>query len=195
MSYSRLPSFVLGFHGCDRTLANRVVSHREHLKSSENEYDWLGHGIYFWENSPARAMIWAEAQAARIRAKGGIFESAVIGAIIDLGKCLDLLNTASIDLVEQAYRLLKQVRDREGVPLPSNENLPGSAGYLLRKLDCAVISFLHGTSENSDPFDSVRAAFVEGEPIYHNAGFRRHNHIQICVRNNANIKGYFRPFD
>ena len=43
------------------------------------------------------------------------------------------------------------------------------------------------------PFDSVRAAFIVGKPLYLNSGFREHNHIQICVRNRACIKGYFRP--
>ena len=139
-------------------------------------------------------MTWARGQAERVRAKGLEFEPAVIGAVIDLGKCLDLLNSTYIDLVERSYAYLKQVREREGVPLPSNENLAGSADYLLRRLDCAVINFLH-TIANDQPFDSVRAAFVEGEPIYRNAGFRRGNHIQICVRNTANIKGYFHPFE
>jgi len=193
MSYSRLPAFVLGFHGCDRAVAELVVSRRGHLKPSENEYDWLGHGVYFWENNPARAMSWAMAHAERAREKGNAFEPAVVGAIIDMGKCLDMLNAASIDLVEQAYAHLKRIHEKDGTPLPSNENLPGSSDYLLRKLDCAVINFLHGAAD--EPFDSVRAAFLEGEPIYQNAGFRRKNHVQICVRNVQNIKGYFHPFD
>jgi len=27
--------------------------------------DWLGHGYYFWDDSPARAMRWAEAESRR----------------------------------------------------------------------------------------------------------------------------------
>jgi len=195
MSYSRLPAFVLGFHGCDRALAKRVVCIRQHLKPSENEYDWLGHGIYFWENNPVRAMGWAKEQSLRARRKGKRFEPAVIGAVIDLGKCLDLLNAASIELVERAYDYLKRVRKKENVPLPSNKNLSGSTDYLMRNLDCAVINSLHEMIAHEDPFDSVRAAFLEGQPIYLNAGFRRKSHIQICVRNPSNIKGYFHPFD
>jgi hypothetical protein len=195
MSYSRLPAFVLAFHGCDRTVARRVVGSREHLKASENEYDWLGHGIYFWENNPARAMHWAREHATRARRKGKTFEPAVVGAVIDLGKCLDLLNADSIEPLERAYKHLKRLRQKESLSLPSNENLAGSTDYLLRKLDCAVINFLHQTIAPDEPFDSVRAAFLEGDPIYKGAGFRRKNHIQICVRNPSNIKGYFHPFD
>jgi hypothetical protein len=39
----------------------------------------------------------------------------------------------------------------------------------------------------------VRAAFIEGEPLYPNAGFNDRNHIQLCVVNPRCIKGYFRP--
>ena len=42
-------------------------------------------------------------------------------------------------------------------------------------------------------YDSVRGPFLEGEPVYADAGFRSENHIQLCVRNTACIKGYFRP--
>jgi hypothetical protein len=41
----------------------------------------------------------------------------------------------------------------------------------------------------------VRAAFVEGGQLYPDAGFSAKSHIQICVRNVACIKGYFRPLD
>lgn len=122
MSYSRLPAFVLGFHGCERALANRIISRREHLKASENDYDWLGHGVYFWENNPVRAMEWAKEQSARSRARGKAFTPAVVGAVIDLGNCLDLLNAASIELVERAYDHLKQVRCRRTRISPAARN-------------------------------------------------------------------------
>ena len=42
-------------------------------------------------------------------------------------------------------------------------------------------------------YDSVRAVFPEGESLYPGAGFRDRSHIQLCIRNKACIKGYFRP--
>jgi hypothetical protein len=50
----------------------------EEWKQCDNEYDWLGNGIYFWEHSPERARRWAGA------------DGIVIGAVIQLGNCLDL---------------------------------------------------------------------------------------------------------
>ncbi len=51
------PGVIYGFHGCDRRVGEAVLaSHTQHLKSSKNDYDWLGHGIYFWEASPERGL-------------------------------------------------------------------------------------------------------------------------------------------
>ena len=52
--YEVLPSFVLGFHGCDRSVGENVLSGKTRLRKSSNDYDWLGNGIYFWENNPQR---------------------------------------------------------------------------------------------------------------------------------------------
>lgn len=46
---------------------------------------------------------------------------------------------------------------------------------------------------NFAPYDSVRGVFLEGGELYPDAGFREKNHIQICVRNNNCIKGFFIP--
>src|SRR5579863_9508112 len=49
---------VVGYHGTSATHAEVIV--REGLfQPSENDYDWLGHGIYFWEEAPCRAWRWA----------------------------------------------------------------------------------------------------------------------------------------
>ena len=50
-------------------------------------------------------------------------------------------------------------------------------------------SFLKSIGEK--PFDSVRAAFFEGLPIYPGASFYEKTHIQICIINPECIKGFF----
>lgn len=60
MSYCRLPAFILGFHGCDASLKENLLLGRTTLKPSTNDYDWLGNGIYFWENDPDRALSYAQ---------------------------------------------------------------------------------------------------------------------------------------
>lgn len=59
--YQRHPSFVLGFHGTEESLVDKVVAGKtDHLKKSDGKFEWLGHGIYFWENDPQRGMEWAQ---------------------------------------------------------------------------------------------------------------------------------------
>lgn len=189
-AYEYQPSFVLGFHGCDAKVGEEILAGAiPHLKHSEQKYDWLGHGIYFWEGNPRRAYEWAVArQDAR-----KIEQPFVIGAIIDLRHCLDLFDSEGLQLVAEAYNELAKTFETAEKALPRNVgDTPDRAG---RMLDCAVLNFLHEYYKERDDreFDSIRGPFLEGEPLYPNAGFRSQNHIQICVRNTDCIKGYFRP--
>lgn len=188
--YTTRHNLVLGFHGCDLQVRDAVIAGHEDLKFSENEYDWLGHGIYFWENNYGRALEFAEEQ--QNRGLHDIKTPSVIGAIFDLGYCLDLLDSSSLQLVQSAYTYLHQSFQNRSQPMPENK---GGNDRLFRHLDCAVILALHNLREDQDmqKFDTVRAAFIEGEPLYPNAGFHEKNHIQICLRNPDLIKGYFLP--
>lgn len=49
--YTVTPGLVFGFHGCDQAVADAVIQSKDVLRPSKNSYDWLGHGIYFWENN------------------------------------------------------------------------------------------------------------------------------------------------
>ena len=89
--YSRRSNLIIGFHGCDASVVRKVVNGEEDLIPSTNDYDWLGNGIYFWENNEARALQWATELSKR---KGSsIKKPAVVGAIIDLGYCFDLMDS------------------------------------------------------------------------------------------------------
>jgi hypothetical protein len=188
-------SFVLGYHGCDRAVAERVIAGKQPLQASHNDYDWLGEGVYFWEYNAVRALEFA--REVRDKSRGtrhNIRKPAVVGAIIDLGFCLNLLDSRFIEMVRKSHAGLVHASRDANVELPRNSVGPD---LLVRKLDCAVIRFLHTTRADSgdEPFDTVRAAFVEGDRLYDNAGFAAKNHIQICVRKVACIKGYFWPLD
>ena len=93
----------MGFHGCDREVAEKILVGKEEVRASENQYDWLGSGAYFWENNPARALAWAEFLASpRYRGKRKVTQPAVLGAIIDPGNCLDLTEASSLAHVHAA---------------------------------------------------------------------------------------------
>jgi hypothetical protein len=191
---TRASAFVLGYHGCDKTIGEKVLAGEAHLQPSENNYDWLGTGIYFWENSARRALEWAKfAQANPRFVRANIAEPFVVGAIIDLGICLDLLEAESIAVVADGWKGLRESYEAAEVPMLENKKIGGE--WILRRLDCAVINYVHllREQEGESAFDSVRAPFIEGPPLYESAGFHERTHIQICVRNPAQIIGYFRP--
>lgn len=152
--------------------------------------------MYFWEFDPERAHAYAKALAVK-RAKGPeINVPGVLGAVIDLGNCLDLMDYRNLTMVKHAYDSLLAGAEGDHEILPKNKRDLRSGDVLLRDLDCAVIELLHEIwvhDLEQPPFDSVRGVFWEGNELYPNAGFREKDHIQICVRNPNCIKGFFLP--
>ena len=190
--YARRSGLILGFHGTDERTLNDIVLQKCEMKSSNNPWDWIGHGAYFWEHSPSRALEFAE-EVSR-RSKPIIRKPAVPGAVMELGYCLDLLDYKNLVLLKEIYRGLYA---NNSVILRRNRPVPGdhSGELLLRYMDCEVIETFHRLQRdlNLPPFDSVKAVFWEGDLLYPNAGFREKNHIQICIRNPDCIKGFFIP--
>ena len=194
--YQKTPQIVLGFHGCDQSVVDRVLfSSTEHLHPSHNDYDWLGGGIYFWLNDPVRAYEWAE-QASK-RKSSRVKHPAVIGAVIDLGNCLNLCERASVQLLQKSYEDLSSLF--ESLPFSINDTFankkPDSGGFmLLRELDCLIIEHVHELMQNEKiSFDTVYGYFQEGQDAFPGAGIKEKTHIQIAVRNTDCIKGYFLP--
>ncbi len=145
---------------------SRIFAGNEHLKFSRNDFDWLGQGIYFWENSPSRALDYAVEQKHHPRNQAPrVTNPAVVGAVIELGYCLNLLDAAFLTILRKAYDDLKLSHESIGVPLPENKMIDGD--LLVRRLDCAVINAVHQTRDECrlQPFDTVRSAFAEGSPL------------------------------
>lgn len=188
--YTARTGLILGFHGTDESIVTSVLSGKSDLKAKNNTYDWLGNGIYFWDNSPSRAMEWAVKLSKRNGSK--IKKPAVIGAILDLSYCLDLLDYKNLELIKQGYNILQSTLVTSKTKIPENK---GTEDLLVRELDCAVIETLHKSMAQSDEkeFDSVRGVFWEGKQLYPDAGFREKDHIQKCIRNIDCVKGYFLP--
>jgi hypothetical protein len=191
--YSTRSNLLLGFHGCEESEQLRLISDPSYIRSSNESFDWLGYGMYFWENSPERAWLWAEEKKKRRTLKN----PAIVGAVIELGRCLDLLDSTSIALLKNSYSLFVVESEKLNNPIPINQDHPSGTGRdkVLRYLDCAVVEYTHSflKLKNQPAFDSVRAAFIEGDKIYPGAGFHEKTHIQICILNPNCIKGFFKP--
>ncbi len=189
--YPSRPGLLMGFHGCEKSVRDGIVSGASMLKVSGNGYDWLGAGVYFWENNYDRALEFAQNPPGKKKFK----VPSVLGAFIDLEYCLDLLDTRYLRLVKKSYFNFISSAGMDGIEIPRNRTVKGSTDKLLRELDCAVIENLHDMQRQTkfEPFDSVRGVFVEGDELYPGAGFHDKNHIQICIRNPNCIKGFFIP--
>ncbi len=167
----------------------RVLHGQDELLPSNNPWDWLGEGIYFWEQNPGRALEYAVESSQRKQFnKIPIKTPFVIGAIIDLGNCLNLVEANSIRILQTAYKSLEELT------LTAGERMPANKGNN-RALDCAVIQYIHQSNkkEGTEPFDTIRCAFPEGEQVYPGSAITARLHIQLCVLNPGCIKGYFLP--
>lgn len=181
-------TFVLGYHGCDDRIASRLLN-RTAFRPSHNDYDWLGAGIYFWEANPRRGLEFA--REVRKRQPARMRMPAVVGAIIDLGLCLDLSTSAGVAEIKKAHTTFSRLVQHANLPMPSN----GENGDLWRRnLDRAVVEHLHATRRDANlpSIDTVRGFFFEGDRAYPGAGYFEKTHVQICVRNPACIHGVFR---
>jgi hypothetical protein len=193
-------SFVLGYHGCDKKIAEKAVLEGAAILQSDRDYDWLGPGAYFWESDPRRALEWAKWKAEQDQYD----EPTVIGAVIDLRHCLDLVARDDIELLRAAHSSFKRVRKKAGLTMPKNQNPKGAKDKdrVLRFLDCAVFRHLHRIVDivaedepGMQPFDTVRGMFVEGGRVYPGSGLHSKSHVQIAVRNPDCIKGIFYPLN
>ncbi len=183
------PFQVTGFYSCDRELGLKVINGEEELRPSKNSWDWLGEGIYFWEQNPKRALEYAiEAANKQQFFAGDISIPFVIGATIELGNCLNLIESEAANVLKEAYTGLIEIYEKAGREMPTNKDAN-------RRLDCAVFKHLHKSREDNPSlkYDTIRCAFVEGEPIYPGANFSTRLHIEICVLNSNVIRYYFLP--
>jgi hypothetical protein len=202
--YDVKPNLVIGFHGCDASVRDLLLKDPNTIMISKAPYDWLGHGLYFWENNFERALQWADDKKRR----GKIIDPAVIGAVLHLGYCCDFLEARFIRMIESYYHLMAAVCRATGKQIPKNEDLTYDKhkDKRLRRLDCSTIEFMHEEilsqtrADIKDKgfsdfriFDSTRGAFTEGGPAFEGSGLHAKTHIQICIRNMNCIKGFFLP--
>ena len=202
--YNTRSNLILGFHGCDQEVRDKLLQKPSTILKSEKPYDWLGHGVYFWENNFERALQWAKDKAKR----GEIEKASVIGAVISLDYCLDFTDSRFITMLKTYYELLEIRYKQLGKELPVNRDIKSDThkDKIIRELDCLVIEFMHQkiyeqySSEIKQKgftsykiFDSARGVFTEGGPAFPGAGIHNKSHIQICIRNSNCIKGFFKP--
>jgi hypothetical protein len=185
---------VLGYHGCEREVGEQILRGELPFQPSTASWHWLGQGIYFWEADPLRAYEWAALKRDRRECK----EPFVVGAVIDLGTCLDLLFRENLELVSDGYSSFVEARKLSAGPIPRNRKARNdlSDDFVLRYLDSAVIDHVCKRAEEAQqPFSSVRGLFEEAERLFPGSKISKKAHSQICVRDIACIKAVCLPTD
>mgnify|MGYP001556557409 CR=1 FL=1 len=124
--YESRPNLIIGFHGCDEDTCRKLLNEPDNIEISKKPYDWLGNGVYFWENNQERAYKWAVDKQNR----GQLKKATVIGAIINLGYCFDLLDSKYIQTLSVYHELMTNDYKTSGKPLPRNKNVPGTIGRI-----------------------------------------------------------------
>ncbi|MGL4460790.1 MAG: hypothetical protein ACRDD1_01340 [Planctomycetia bacterium] len=169
----------------------------EGFKWSDRDYDWLGGGIYFWEYAPKQALTWAKLRQKQYIRKAdknpedvrrATEPLAVVACMIRLGYCLDLTEPDNVKYVGEVFDEYKENLELAGEPLPTNERQ-------FRRLDCAVFNYAYASAEKFDPgfkVDTARGVYVptvKKKRIWAGSWISHDTHIQLCVRNPANILG------
>jgi|GEM_PF-1475330 len=116
--YDVKPNLLIGFHGCDESVAHSLLTNPLDVNISKNPYDWLGNGFYVWENNLERAKIWAEDKLKR----GAIENPAIIGIVFTLGNCCDLADSKYINSLNNYYHSMKNDFVKLGRTLPANKD-------------------------------------------------------------------------
>jgi hypothetical protein len=164
------PRSVVGYHGCTDSIAEAIVA-AGRFRPSENRYDWLGYGVYFWEYAPYRALEWARLLALQRGEK-----PAVLAATIQLKNCVNLMDVEHHNSLIETHRNLVALYGEE--QLPKNTARGGHfRDRLVIDTHCDNIALLGQT------VDTVRGTFPEGEPIYPGSKILSLAHTQIAVRN------------
>lgn len=163
LSAPRLSGLIRGYHGTTKELAETYASTGT-IPASRKPSNWLGDGVYFWEEGRARAVKWA---IARHHA-----DAAVVSARIRPARCVNLFDAEWPPVLTDCYQSLCAYRTDSQLPMPKNVGRH-------RCLDREIITWL---CERKYDVDTVRAPFLEGPRLFPASMFQALTHIQIAVR-------------
>ncbi len=159
---------LIGHHGTSRQVAEIVLS--KGFRASQNSYDWLGDGAYFWQNAPLRAMEWAVQTFAH--------DAVVIEATIEVRDFINLLDVEWMSWLSEVHDQYLDELKRSGEPLPVQSDRA-------HRLDGVSILEASGI-----PVRGIIGAFREGRPVFTNSALYSHSHVQIAVRDLSLITDY-----
>lgn len=124
----------MGYHANDRDRCSKFIKDRDFLVIDDEDTDFLGKGMYFWEHQ-SRAEWWLKEKK----------KETVVKANLDLSKMLDLTDDEKLSYIEKIADLFYSGIKRKGIK-------PEQVGLKLDYL-FEVNKWL------SDSYDTVKAHF------------------------------------
>ena len=142
---------------------------RDGFLSSDNDYDCIGNGVYFFEDGLTQARAWAK------RAHPG--EPAVVEADVRLEDCIDLKDSVGwVPVLARAHDELLRISRVQGVPVPRQTSRE-------HRLDREVVELTVAILERGGMrIRSVRGVFAEGPPAFPGSFLSEGSHVQVAVR-------------
>jgi hypothetical protein len=162
--------WVYGYHGTSMDRASLII--KSGFKPSNNEYDWLGGGIYFWQDAPKRAWQWAQSTYPE--------NPVVVKSRLRLDRsCLDLLDVGYSPLLKTMYNEFIRSYERRNLTIPKQNPEKSKA----HRLDCLFFNYVVSKVNSSLPgsIGSIRSAFVEGDRIFPTSAIYDLTHVQIAI--------------
>jgi hypothetical protein len=174
------PIELVGYHGTNIESARQIL--QTGFTPSRNEYDWLGKGVYFWQDAPYRAWNWAGEYCQN---KGG--DPAVIRSLVKIRRdeFMDLLDySQQPNWANRLSRTHQYLQQQTRSVLPPNKRAIGYHALDRLVVDTLIENILQPV--NIDIL-AVRACFQEGEEIYPGSAIYNKSHIQVAVRDTSSI--------
>ena len=170
------PLRVYGYHGTSRDKAQEIIERG--FDFSTNDYDWLGTGVYFFQDAPVRALAWARERYPD--------DPAVVKSELRLENCIDLLDVGWYPIIRETYSMFVEEYRKANIPLPRQDPQKSKA----HRLDCAFFNYIVEKvfASRNVTIDSIRAVFNEGDRIYPSSAIFDRSHIQILIRDLSLIK-------
>jgi len=166
---------VYGYHGTSAEVAAAII--QQGFNFSSNDYDWLGTGVYFFQDAPVRAWEWANQQHPA--------NPAVIRSSIRLEDCIDLLDIEWFPIITEAYSLFVEEYRQANRPLP-RQNPDRSKAH---RLDCAYFNYIvEVLGQQGQTVRAIRAVFLEGERVFPNSAIFTRAHVQIAIKDHSLIE-------
>lgn len=190
------------YHGTTKELAERILSEQRFL-ISQNPYDWLGPGVYFYQESPIKALVWAQRFSIDEKSRGS--EPAVLEVEIDLSKSFDIFKPEN-------QAVLREVHQKTSGEPVSRQKRP-----VLRRIDGQRFHVFESRPLDHDRlvgnnfvdavtvgralqmmatrcnlrYDCARYFFWEGMEAYAGSYFYDHSNIQLCIIGPDDADGQF----